>query len=146
MKKSLLLVALAMFSLIVLGQEQLPVQPDEQQAQVAAQPPAPAPAPAQSRDLEKFHFSQAFIHADQEYPAGDYWLTLTTTEGRSFFTVRDAQKAVLFEELAIVKAHAREGTKSHFHVDIAVMSGDEYIRIKVTTQEEWFLVYFLVKK
>lgn len=146
MKKSLLLVVLAMFSLIVLGQEQLPVQPDEQQAQAVEQPPVPAPVPAQSRDLKKFHFPLAFIHADKEYPAGDYWLTLTTGDGRPFFTVRDAQKAVLFDELAIVKAHPAQGGKSHFHVDINGLSDDEYLRIRVTTQREWFLGYFLVKK
>lgn len=57
MKKSLLLIALALFSLIVLGQEQLPVQPSEQpQVQPAEQPPAPAPVQLQSRDLKRFRF------------------------------------------------------------------------------------------
>lgn len=60
--------------------------------------------------------------------------------------MQDAQKAVLFEELAIVKAHPVKGTKSHVHVDIAGMLDNEYVRIKVTTQGEWVLGYFLVKK
>jgi hypothetical protein len=148
MKKSLLLVVLALFSLIVLGQEQEqpPVLPDEQPQVAAQEPPTPSPVPVPGRDLKKFRFPKAFIHAGKEYPAGDYWLILSTGEGRSFFTVQDAQKAVLFEELAIVKSHPAEGTKSHFHVNMGGMSDDEYIRIKVTTQREWLLGYFLVKK
>ncbi|HEX7502340.1 MAG TPA: hypothetical protein VF451_02875 [Acidobacteriota bacterium] len=150
MKKSLVMIALALFSLIVLGQEQeqLPVQPSEQpQVQAAEpQPAPPAPLPPQGRDLKIIPFPEAFIHADKEYPAGNYRMVLAEKDGQSVFFVENAQKEPLFEELAIVKAHAAEGTKSHFHVNIEGMSDNEYMRIKVTTQGEWFLGYFLVKK
>jgi|WetSurMetagenome_2_1015567.scaffolds.fasta_scaffold50549_2 hypothetical protein len=146
MKKTIVFIALALVSIALTGQEQPPVMPDEQPQVAAEEPPAPAPALVPGRDLKKFSFPKAFIHAGKEYPAGDYWLILSTGEGRPFFTVQDAQKAVLFEELAIVKAHPAQGSKTHFHVDIGGMLDNEYIRIKVTTQKEWVLGYFLVKK
>ncbi len=147
MKKLILLAVLALVSIALLGQEQeqLPIQPQDE-PQVQAEEPPPPPVAPQGKDLKKFRFPAAFIHAGKEYPAGDYWLVLSTVEGRSFFTVQDAQKAVLFEELAIVKTHPVSGTKSHFHVDLNGMKDSEYFRVKVTTQGEWLLGYFLVKK
>lgn len=147
MKKITLLAIMALVSLALLGQEQEqpPVQPDEQPQVQAAEPP-PAPLPPQGRDLKRVSFPRAFIHAGKEYPAGNYWLTLSTGEGRPFFTVQDAQKAVLFEDLAIVKTHPAQGTRSRFHVDVNGMTDNEYFRVKVTTQGEWLLGYFLVKK
>jgi len=146
MKKTIVLIVLALVSIALAGQEQPPVMPDEQPQVQAEEQAAPAPAPVQGRDLKKFSFPRAFIHAGKEYPAGDYWLLLSTREGRSYFTVQDAQKSVLFEELAIVKAHPAQGTKTRFHVDLGGMLDNEYMRIKVTTQGEWVLGYFLVKK
>jgi hypothetical protein len=153
MKKLILLAALAFVSIALLGQEQeqLPIQPQEEPQVQAEEPPAAQvaeqpPAQPQGRDLKKFRFPAAFIHAGKEYPAGDYWLVLSTVDGRSFFTVQDAQKTVLFEELAIVKTHSASGTKSHFHVDLNGMKDSEYFRVKITTQGEWLLGYFLVKK
>jgi len=145
MKKSLLLIALALFSIIVLGQEQLPIQPSEQ-PQIQAAEPQPAPPPPQGRDLKIVRFPKAFIHAGKEYPAGKYQMVLGEKDGHAVFFVANAQKEPLFEELAIVKAHPAQGTKSRFHVDSAGMSDNEYIRIKVTTQEQWLMGYFLVKK
>ena len=111
MKKLLLLIALALVSpASVMGQEQLPVQPSEQpQVQATEQQPAPpAPGPSGPQDRP---FPQAFIHADKEYPAGDYRMVLTTEEGRtSVFFVANAQKELLFDELAIVKTHPAAGT------------------------------------
>jgi len=149
MKKLILLAALALVSIALLGQEQeqLPIQPQEEPQVQAEEPPAAqVAAQPQGRDLKKFRFPAAFIHAGKEYPAGDYWLVLSTAEGRSVFTVQDTQRAMLFEELAIVKAHPAAGSKSHFHVDINAMKDSEYFRVKVTTQGEWLLGYFLVKK
>lgn len=148
MKKSLCLITLVLLSLIVLGQEQeqLPIQPSEQpQVQPAEPPPVPQSLP-EGRDLKTARFPLAFIHAGMEYPAGTYRLVLGEKDGYAVFFVANAQKELLFEELAIVKAHPAEGTKSHFHVDIAGMLDNEYIRIKVTTQGEWLMGYFLVKK
>jgi hypothetical protein len=145
MKKSFLLVALALFALAVLGQEQLPVQPGEQ-PQVQAAEPQPAPLPPPGRDLKIVPFPKAFIHADKEYAAGNYRMVLAEKDGQPVFFVANAQKEPLFEELAIVKDHPAEGTKSHFHVNIAGMSDNEYIRVKVTTQGQWLMGYFLVKK
>lgn len=145
MKKSLLWIALALFSLALLGQEQLPVQTEEQ-PQVQAAEPQPAPTPPQGRDLKIIRFPHAFIHADKEYPAGKYQVVLGEKDGQAVFFVANAQKEPVFEELAIVKAHPAQGSKSHFHVDVSGMRDHEYMRIKVTTQEQWLLAYFLVKK
>ena len=85
MKKSLLLIALALFSLAVLGQEQLPVQPDEQvQVQPAEPPPAPQALP-EGRDLKAVRLGRPFIHAGKEYPAGKYWMVLGEKDGQPMF-------------------------------------------------------------
>ncbi len=154
MKKLILFAILALLCFVLPCQvdpELPPIQAEEQPQVQAEEPPAAQvaeqpPAQPQGRELKKFRFPAAFIHAGKEYPAGDYWLVLSTAEGRSFFIVQDAQKAVLFEELAIVKTHPASGTRSRFHVDLNGMKDSEYFRVKVTTQREWLLGYFLVKK
>lgn len=146
MKKSLCLSTLVLLSLIVLGQEQLPVQPSEQpQVELAQPPPVPQALP-EGRDLKTVRFLRAFIHAGTEFPAGTYRLVLGEKDGHAVFFVANAKKELLFEELAIVKAHPAQGTQSHFHVNIEGTSDNEYMRIRVTTQEQWLLGYFLVKK
>ena len=147
MKKTLLLTALAMFSLVLLAQEQLPVQPNEQ-PQVQPAEPAPAPqALPEGRYQDTFLFPHAFIHADKEYPAGKYTMVLGEKDGQEVFFIGDARKELLFVELAIVKAHPPQGSKSHFHVNIeGTMLDKEYMGIRVTTQEQWRLAYFLIKK
>ncbi len=49
-------------------------------------------------------FPLAFIHAGKEYPAGNYRVVLAEKDGQSLFAVQNAQKELLFEELAMVKA------------------------------------------
>ncbi len=166
MKKSIFFVVLVLFSIMLLGQEQekeqIPVLPDEQQPQVqAAEPtpvqpegqpqaqaaePSPAPAQIQGKDLKKIRFPQAFIHAGKEYPAGDYWLVLAAKDGQPFFAVQNAQKELLFEDLAIVIARPGGRSGSAFWVDKRFLTEKEYFRVKVTTPGEWLLGYFLVKK
>lgn len=151
MKKILLFTALALLSLALPCQEQeLPPVQAQEQPQVQAEEPPQAqpeelPAPPQGRDLNKVRFPAAFIHAGKEYPAGDYWLVLATRDGRSLFVVQDAQKALLFEELAIVKPRSG-GTGSAFRVSRDLTRGREYFRIRVSAPGEWLLGYFLVKR
>jgi hypothetical protein len=149
MKKIILLAALALLSIALLAQEQeqVPVQnPEPPQLQAEEPVSSPPQGLPEGRDLKTVRIAQAFIHAGKEYPPGTYRMVLGEKDGQYVFFVANAQKELLFEDLAIVKAHPPEGTKSHFHVNIAGMSDKEYIRIKVTTQGEWFLGYFLVKK
>ena len=147
MKKLILLVALALVSIALLGQEQeqLPIQPQEEPQVQAEQPPLPAVAP-EGKDLKKIRFPAAFIHAGKEYPAGDYWLVLVTKDGQPYFAVQNAQKEPLFEDLAIVMDRSGERTGSTFFVGKKFMTEKEYFRVKVTTPGEWLLGYFLVKK
>lgn len=147
MKKSILFVVLVLFFFLLPGQEQeqIPVLPEEQpQVQAGAQPPAPAPV--QGKDLKRIRFPAAFIHAGREYPAGDYWLVLAVRDGQPFFAVHDAQKELLFEDLAVVKPRRGGRTGSSFWVEKRFMTEREYFRVKVTTPGEWLVGYFLVKK
>jgi hypothetical protein len=145
MKKLIVLAALALVSIALLGQEQPPVQPQEE-PQVQAEAPPPAPVAPQGRDLKKIRFPAAFIHAGKEYPAGDYWLILASKDGQPFFAVQNAQKESLFEDLAIVIDRSGERTGSAFFMEKKFMTEKEYFRVKVTTPGEWLLGYFLVKK
>lgn len=156
MKKLILFAVLVLFAILLLGQEQpeqIPVQPEETpQVQAEAQPapqpeePPQAQAPVPGMDLKRVRFPQAFIHAGKEYAAGDYWLVLSARDGGSFFTVQNAQKETLFEELAIVKARGGSRRGSGFRVNKEMMRDSEYFRVKVTTAAEWLLAYFLVKR
>jgi hypothetical protein len=147
MKKSILFVVSALFSIMLLGQELVPVQAkekpqDQPQVQAAEQPQAQL----QGRDLKMVRFPLAFIHTGKEYPAGNYWLVLAEKDGQSLFSVQNAQKELLFEELAVVKARSGGGTGSGFRVSKELMKDKEYFRIKVTTPDQWLMGYFLVKK
>lgn len=165
MKKSIFFVVLVVFAIMLPAQErekeEIPVLPDEQQTQVQAQEPpvlpaeqpqvqiaepSPVPVQPQGKNLKKIRFPQAFIHAGKEYPAGDYWLILAAKEGQPFFAVQNAQKELLFEDLAIVIARPGGRSGSSFWVDKRFMTEKEYFRVKVTTPGEWLLGYFLVKK
>ncbi|MBU4404500.1 MAG: hypothetical protein L6428_04980 [Candidatus Aminicenantes bacterium] len=137
MKKTIFLAALALISIALLGQEQ---------EQVTVQDPEQPPAPIQGKDLKRIRFPEAFIHAGKEYPAGDYWLVLATKDGQPFFAVQNAQKELLFEDLAIVKDRRGNRSGSAFFVGKKFMTDKEYFRIKVTTPGEWLLGYFLVKR
>ena len=145
MKKTIFLAVLALVSIALLGQEQEQVtvqDPEQPQVQAEEQPPAPI----QGKDLKRVRFPEAFIHAGKEYPAGDYWLVLATKDGQPFFVVQNAQKELLFEDLAIVKGRRGKRSGSAFFVEKKLITGKEYFRIKVTTPGEWLLGYFLVKK
>lgn len=143
MKKSILFIALALLAHLILGQTQPEPQPPVLSEE---QPQEQTPAAPQGRDLKMIRFPQAFIHAGKEYPAGEYWLVLATKDGQPFFAVQNAQKELLFEDLAIVIARRGGRTGSAFWVENKFMAEREYFRIKVTTPGEWLLGYFLVKK
>jgi hypothetical protein len=145
MKKIILFAALALMAIAFWGQEQLPVQADEQtQAQVEEAPPA-TPVLTPIYDLKRIRIPRAFIHEGKEYPAGAYWMTLAKKDGQILFTVQNGQKETLFEELAIVKPKTKGGGSS-FHVDINGMKDGEYARVKISAPNEWMLAYFLLKK
>jgi hypothetical protein len=97
-------------------------------------------------DLKSVNFPQTFIQAGKEYPAGDYWVVLTMKDGQPLFTVKNAQKELLFEELAIVINKSGGGTGSSFRVKKAFVTEKEYFRIKVSTPGQWLMGYFLIKK
>lgn len=148
MKKIILFIAVALVSFMLPCQEQElpPIQTEPQpQVQQAVEPP-PAPLPLQVKELKKIRFPEAFIHAGKEYPAGEYWLALFTRDGQTLFAVQNAQKEMLFEDLAIVKDRKGGRAGSAFFVEKKLMTEKEYFRVKVTTPGEWLLGYFLVKK
>jgi hypothetical protein len=136
-----------LFALAVLAACMLLAQAQDQAQAVPQDQPQVEPQ-AQSRDLnlKKIHFPLAFIHADQEYPAGDYWLVLTVKDDQSVFSVQNAQKEPLFEELAIVEARGRGRSGTSFRVSRELTRGNEYFRVKVTTPALWLMGYFLIKK
>jgi len=149
MKKFILFAFLVLLAVVLLAQVQ-----EQTQEPTATEPPAQSETQAQPRpqaqpqdkNLKKINFPAAFIHAGKEYPAGAYWLVLTAKEGQSLFAVQNAQKELLFEELAIVKARSGGRSGSGFRVGKDMTKGGEFFRIKVTTPGEWLLGYFLVKK
>lgn len=140
MKKAILFVLVVMAAVALQAQEQVTV-PAEEPPQAQAQEPTPP-----GRELAKVAFPQAFVHAGSEYPAGSYWLALSERDGQSFFTVQNAQKEPLFEELAIVKPRRGGRTGSGLRLGKEMTKNREYFRIKVTTPQAWLLAYFLVKK
>lgn len=121
MKKIIFLVILTLFSILLLAQNQ-------------------------DRDLKRVNFPQAFVQAGKEYPAGNYWVVLTMKDGLPLFTVHNAQKELLFEELAVVKPRSGGRTGSAFRVKKGFVTDKEYFRIMVTTPGQWLMGYFLVKK
>jgi hypothetical protein len=143
MKNFIWIVALVLFSGLLLAQDQEQTQV-EPQAQV--EPQVQPPPQAQEKNLKKISFPQAFIHAGKEYPAGSYWLVLTEKDGQPLFNVRNDKQELLFEELAIVKARPGGRTGSTFRVQKEFMKEREYFRVKVTTPGQWLMGYFLVKK
>jgi hypothetical protein len=103
---------------------------------------------AQSQDINlgKINFPQAFIHAGKEFPQGKYEVIVTVKDSVPFFYVYNSQQELLFEELAIVKAHSKNKKASPYSLKKEFLKDDEYFRIKVIEPEQWLLGYFLVKK
>jgi hypothetical protein len=103
---------------------------------------------AQSQDINlgKINFPLAFIHAGQEFAQGDYVVVLTLKDSIPFFNIYNSQQELLFEELAIVKAHSKSKKASAYRLKKEFLKDDEYFRIKVIEPEQWLLSYFLVKK
>ena len=137
MKKIILIAVLVLFSGLLLAQEQ-------EQAQVEPQV-QPQPLP-QVKNLKKIGFPQAFIHAGKEYPAGIYWLLLTMKDGQPLFAVHNAQKELLFEELAVTKAKAAIQIGPSLRLKKEFMKNREYFRITAYTSGQKLLGYFLVKQ
>jgi hypothetical protein len=103
---------------------------------------------SQSQDINlgKIDFPQAYIHAGQEFPQGSYEVVLTVKDSVPFFYVYNSMRELLFEELAIVKAHPWSKKASPYRVKKEFLKGDEYFRIMVSKPEQWLMGYFLVKK
>lgn len=89
--------------------------------------------------------SKPFIHADKEYNAGTYWITITDKEGIPYFVVHNQNKEVLFDELAIVKPFNAGKRKFKMQVTKGFLKSQEYYRIKVKQPDKILLAYFLVK-
>jgi len=143
MKKIVLIAVLVLFSGLLLAQEQEQTQV-EPQAQVEPKS-QPQPLP-QVKNLKKIGFPQAFIHAGKEYPAGIYWLLLTMKDGQPLFVVHNAQKELLFEELAVVKAKAAIQIGPSLRLKKEFMKNREYFRITAYTSGQKLMGYFLVKR
>jgi hypothetical protein len=146
MNKTIVFIVMALISIVLMGQEQPPVLPDEQ-PQARAEEPSPVPVQPQGRDLKTVRFPKAFIHAGKEYPAGDYRLVLIVKEGVPMFSVQDAARMEpLFEDLAVVKARngARTGTTRLLSGQL--MRDKEYFRVIIAAPGEWLVGFFLVKK
>jgi len=149
MKKLILFALMVLVSGLLLAQAQEQTQAvpqDQPQVEPQAEPQAKPQAQAGDMNLKRIHFPKAFIHAGQEYPAGDYWLVLTAKDDQPLFSVQNAKKEQLFDELAIVKARSGGRSGSGFRVNKDLMKDMEYFRVKVTTPGRWLLGYFLVKK
>jgi hypothetical protein len=103
---------------------------------------------AQSQDINlgKINFPQAYIHAGQEFPEGDYEIVLTVKDSVPFFNVYNSKQELLFEELAIVKAHSWNKKVSPYRVKKEFLKGEEYFRIMVIKPDQWLMSYFLVKQ
>jgi hypothetical protein len=145
MKKIILLIALALLSSLLLAQTQ--EQPAvESQVQPRVEPQAQPKPQSPDMNLKKINFPEAFIQAGNEYPAGSYWLVLTSKDGLPAFTVHNAKQEMLFEELAVVKARSGNRTGSSFRVQKTFLQDKEFFRVKVITPGQWLAGYFLVKK
>ena len=145
MKKIILVALLALLSGLLLAQTQEQPQATPQ-AQPQVEPQVKPQAQANDMNLKRIHFPMAFIQADKEYPAGDYWMVLTLKDDQPVFTVQNAQKELLFEELAVVKARGHGRSGSSFRVNQELLTDKEYFRVKVTTPGRLLMGYFLVKK
>jgi hypothetical protein len=103
-------------------------------------------AQSQDMNLGKINFPQAYIHAGKEFPQGDYEVVLTVKDAVPFLNVYNSKQELLFEELAIVKAHPRLKMASPYRLKKEFLKDEEYFRIKVIEPEQWLLGYFMVKK
>lgn len=105
------------------------------QAQEAAQPLSIGPITV----------PHAFVHAGKDFPKGRYILTLSTDAEHPAFTVQDAAKAPLFEEMAVVKESPRPVRKG-FRVKREMLKGQEYYRICVRKGDRMYLLFLLLQK
>jgi hypothetical protein len=103
---------------------------------------------AQSQDinLNKINFPKAYIHAGKEFPEGSYEVVLTVKENVPFFNIYNSKQELLFEEMAVVKAHSGRKMASAYRLKKEFLKEDEYFRIMVIKPEQWLMGYFLVKK
>jgi hypothetical protein len=103
---------------------------------------------AQSQDINlgSINFSRAYIHAGQEFPQGNYEVVLTVKDAVPFFYVYNSKQELLFEELAIVKAHSGSKMASPYRLKKEFLKDEEYFRIMVVKPEQWLMGYFLIKK
>lgn len=103
---------------------------------------------AQSQDINlgKINFPQAYIHAGQEFPQGNYEVVLTMKDAVPFFNVYNSQQELLFEELAIIKTHSASKMAAPYRLKKEFLKNEEYFRIMVIKPDQWLMGFFLVKK
>lgn len=94
----------------------------------------------------RVNIPKPFVHQEQEFAPGAYQITLSEKEGIPVFLVNDNQNNLLFEELAVIKPYEGKGKNFKPRVRKAFLKDFEYFRIKVTTPENIYLAYFLMKK
>lgn len=95
--------------------------------------------------ITRVNVPRDFVHEGKDFAKGNYRVTLTEKEGTAVFLVKNMQDELLFEELAVIKPY--EGKSRNFKPRISrvVLKGYEYYRVKVTTPESVYMLYFLLK-
>jgi hypothetical protein len=96
--------------------------------------------------LGKIKFPRPFIHAQKDYPNGIYRVFLTPKSEEPYFKVFNKKNEFLFDELAIVRPYKGKSKKFKTRIVRSVLRGYEYFRLKVTTPENVYLAFFLLKK
>lgn len=96
-------------------------------------------------DVGRVKIPRAFIHQGKEYAKGVYQVTLTEKEGTPYFMVKSLQGEALFEELAVVKPYEGKAKGFKHRLRKEMLKGYEYYRIKVTTPDNLYMAYLLIK-
>jgi len=95
--------------------------------------------------LGKIHFPKDFIHAGQDYPKGNYLVSLISKEGISYFRLSSTGGESLFEELSVVKPYKTGVRKFKTIIQRSLLKEAEYFRLKVIKPGEVAMAFFLVK-
>lgn len=94
----------------------------------------------------RLYFPKAFVHAGNDFNRGVYRVKLIHKDNDHYFQIMNKKKELLFEELAVTKPYEGKRKKFRYYLKKEMLKGYEYFRIKVTTPENIYMAYFLVKK
>ena len=97
-------------------------------------------------NLGKINFPRPFIHARKDYAKDIYRVFLTTKSEAPYFKVFNRKNEFLFDELAIVKPYQGKFKKFKARIKRSILRGYEYFRLRVTTPDNVYLAFFLLKK